>query len=69
VAITILPSVFKQGDYYGVPSQRWADRDLAAAGFLVFSIDHRLAPPGFILNQDENHANPPTAVRQNRPTM
>lgn len=58
VAITILPSVFKQGDYYGVPSQRWADRDLAAAGFLVFSIDHRLAPPGFILNQDPTHANP-----------
>ena len=40
------PDGFKAeyGDH-GVPSERWATRDLQYAGFLVFQVDHRLAPP------------------------
>ena len=56
--LTIHPGQFRGGDVFGVPSQRWADKDLADAGFLVFSIDYRLAPPGFVKNQDPDHTDP-----------
>lgn len=49
--LTIPPTVFRNGDAYGTPAQRLADYDLAQAGYLVFSIEHRLAPPGMIKNQ------------------
>ena len=35
----------------GVPSERWATYDLQQAGFLVFQVDHRLAPPGALTGQ------------------
>jgi acetyl esterase/lipase len=35
----------------GVPSERWATHDLQEAGFLVFQVDHRLAPPGALTGQ------------------
>ena len=40
------PDVFhlEYGDH-GNPSERVATRDLQYAGFLVFQVDHRLAPP------------------------
>jgi hypothetical protein len=46
------PDVFKleYGDY-GVPSERAATHDLQNAGFLVFQVDHRLAPPGALNGQ------------------
>ncbi len=46
------PDVFylDYGDH-GVPSERWATYDLQQAGFLVFQVDHRLAPPGALPGQ------------------
>jgi acetyl esterase/lipase len=54
VVISIPPTIFREGDAYGVPSQRVATRDLVMAGFLVFQVEHRLAPPGHILHQDRH---------------
>lgn len=40
------PDVFKlEYEDCGVPTERQASRDLQFAGFLVFQVDHRLAPP------------------------
>ncbi len=49
------PDGFKAeyGDH-GVPSERLATRDLQYAGFLVFQVDHRLAPPGKLIGQTSN---------------
>ncbi|MDQ3200392.1 MAG: alpha/beta hydrolase fold domain-containing protein [Verrucomicrobiota bacterium] len=46
------PDVFylEYGDH-GVPSERVATRDLQQAGFLVFQVDHRLAPPNKLPGQ------------------
>jgi hypothetical protein len=46
------PDVFKieHGDA-GVPNEREASYDLTQAGFLVFQVDHRLAPPGMLTGQ------------------
>ncbi len=46
------PDVFylEYGDA-GVPSERVATRDLQQSGFLVFQVDHRLAPPGMLTGQ------------------
>ena len=52
------PDVFKleYGDH-GVPSERGATYDLQQAGFLVFQIEHRLAPPGRLEGQtSDGHA-------------
>jgi hypothetical protein len=53
--ISIPPTVFKNGDAFGVPSQRIATRELAEAGFLVFQVEHRLAPPGKVLHQPSHN--------------
>ena len=46
------PDIFKleYGDS-GVPTERQATYDLQQAGFLVFQVDHRLAPPGALTGQ------------------
>ncbi|MEP6975845.1 MAG: alpha/beta hydrolase fold domain-containing protein [Spartobacteria bacterium] len=46
------PDVYKAeyGDR-GVPSELMATRDLQYTGFLVFQVDHRLAPPGALPDQ------------------
>ena len=46
------PDVFKleYGDN-GTPTERQASYDLQQAGFLVFQVDHRLAPPGGLEGQ------------------
>jgi acetyl esterase/lipase len=46
------PDVFtaEYGDR-GVPSEQWATYDLQHAGFLVFQVDHRLAPPNTLPGQ------------------
>ena len=51
-AIMLPPDVFKleYGDN-GTPTQRQASYDLQQAGFLVFQVDHRLAPPGGLEGQ------------------
>jgi pimeloyl-ACP methyl ester carboxylesterase len=51
------PDVFNlQYETHGVPSERWATYDLVQAGFLVFQIEHRLAPgDGFLPGQDVEH--------------
>jgi acetyl esterase/lipase len=66
VAITSHAGGFRSGDAYGSTSQRQADRDLAAAGFLVFSIDYRLAPEGLILHQHV-HDGTPEGIASGRP--
>jgi acetyl esterase/lipase len=49
--LTIHAGGFRNGDDTGEPHQRLADYDLAQAGFLVFSIEYRLAPPGLLIGQ------------------
>jgi pimeloyl-ACP methyl ester carboxylesterase len=52
------PDVFKleYGDR-GVPSELWATEDLRDVGFMVFQVDHRLAPPNKLPNQtSDGHA-------------
>ncbi len=46
------PDVFhlEYGDR-GVPSEQWATHDLQYAGFLVFQVEHRLAPPNTLPGQ------------------
>lgn len=67
VAITAHAGGFRDVDAYGSTSQRWADKDLAKAGFLVFSIDHRLAPDGLILNQHMHDNTTPEGIASGRP--
>ena len=50
--LMIPPAIFKDADDIGVPSEVQATSDLAAAGFLVFQIEHRLASPGMITPHD-----------------
>ena len=46
------PDIFKlEYQDAGTPTQRQASYDLQQAGFLVFQVDHRLAPPGHLANQ------------------
>jgi hypothetical protein len=66
VALTLFAGGFKDGDIYGSQGQRWADNDLAKQGFLVFSIDYRLAPPGLILQQ-HIHDTTPEGIASGRP--
>lgn len=66
VAITVHAGGFRDQDAYGSIGQRWADQDLAAAGFLVFSIDHRLAPPNTIKRQIK-HTGTPEGIASGRP--
>jgi hypothetical protein len=53
--LTLPPDLFhlECGDH-GVPSERGATYDLQQAGFLVFQIDHRLAPPNQLPGQHTN---------------
>jgi len=64
--LTIHPGNFYFGEAYGVSSQRYATYDLVKAGFLVFQVDHRLAPDGLILNQYE-HDNTFRGIASGRP--
>ena len=64
--VVIHPGAFKEYDAYGVPSQRYAEKDLLDAGFLVFSIDHRLAPVNTIKNQYP-HDDTPEGIASGRP--
>lgn len=46
------PDIFKlESADEGVPTERQASYDLQLAGFLVFQVDHRLAPPGHLGHQ------------------
>src|SRR5947208_16483576 len=46
------PDIFKlESADDGVPTERQASYDLQFAGFLVFQVDHRLAPPGALGRQ------------------
>jgi acetyl esterase/lipase len=64
--LTIHPGNFYAGEDYGVLSQRYASYDLVQAGFLVFQIDHRLAPDGLILHQHA-HDNTFLGIASGRP--
>jgi acetyl esterase/lipase len=58
-AVLIAPDEFKdQYNDMGVPGERLATADLQLAGFLVFQIEHRLAPPGLLNTQPPHAANP-----------
>ncbi|MDQ3200077.1 MAG: hypothetical protein M3Q46_13005, partial [Verrucomicrobiota bacterium] len=52
--ISIPPTVFRQGEAAGAQSQRLVSKALAAEGFLVFQVEHRLAPPGQLDGQDDH---------------
>ena len=46
------PDIFKlESADDGVPTEKQASYDLQFAGFLVFQVDHRLAPPGALGHQ------------------
>ncbi len=65
--ISIPPTVFRSGEASGVPSQRTASRDLARAGFLVFQVEHRLAPPGLLEGQTRHSRSKPEGIASGRP--
>ncbi|MEO7167919.1 MAG: hypothetical protein ABI016_12915 [Chthoniobacterales bacterium] len=57
--VLMLPPDVFTADYgdRGVPSELWATEDLRNAGFMVFQVDHRLAPPLKLPDQtSEGHA-------------
>jgi hypothetical protein len=57
--VLIPPDEFKdQYEDMGVPGERVATTDLQLAGFLVFQIEHRLAPPGLLNTQPPHLGNP-----------
>ena len=64
--LTIHPGEFKEYDDHGTPQQRWADYDLSQAGFLVFSIEYRLAPDNLIVGQHV-HDDSPEGIASGRP--
>ncbi|MEO7166394.1 MAG: alpha/beta hydrolase [Chthoniobacterales bacterium] len=64
--LSLPPAVFRNGDALGVPTQRIATKDLIAAGFLVFQVEHRLAPNGLLLHQTK-HTNSPAGIASGRP--
>ena len=67
--LTIHPGGFRDGDDHGSPHQRLADYDLAnlaQAGFLVFSIEHRLAPPNTLFGQ-HSHDGTALGIASGRP--
>jgi acetyl esterase/lipase len=64
--LTIHPGNFYAGEDYGVLTQRYANYDLVQAGFLVFAIDHRLAPDGLIQHQHV-HDNTFLGIASGRP--
>jgi hypothetical protein len=51
--VLMLPPDVFTAEYgeHGVPSERWATYDLQQAGFLVFQVNHRLAPPNKVEGQ------------------
>ena len=60
------PAVFKNGYATGTPKERVATRDLVDAGFLVFQIEHRLAPDGLLEGQHQ-HDTSPEGIASGRP--
>lgn len=65
--ISIPPTVFRQGEAAGVQSQRRASKALAAAGFLVFQVEHRLAPMGLLEGQTAHSNTIPEGIASGRP--
>ena len=55
--LMIPPALFRNGDASGSAKERVATKDLIDAGFLVFQIEHRLAPAGLLEGQTP-HCNP-----------
>jgi acetyl esterase/lipase len=49
--ISIHPGEFRDNDDHGELHQRYATTDLTNAGFLVFQIEYRLAPPNLLQGQ------------------
>jgi acetyl esterase/lipase len=64
--LTIHGGEFKEEDDHGTIQQGFADYDLSQAGFLVFSIEHRLAPNGLLMGQHK-HDDTPLGVASGRP--
>ena len=56
--LMIPPTVFRNGDANGTTKERVATRDLTDAGFLVFQIEHRLAPNGLLEGQHQHDTTP-----------
>jgi acetyl esterase/lipase len=65
--VLMLPAaVFRDGYDDGNPKERVATKDLTDAGFLVFQIEHRLAPDGLLFGQHA-HDNTPEGIASGRP--
>ncbi len=64
--LTIHVGGFRNYDDHGTPHQRLANKDLSDAGFLVFSIEYRLAPDGLLLGQHQ-HDNTALGIASGRP--
>lgn len=56
--LLVHPGGFHSGDIYGPQGLRNAAKDLNAAGYLVFSVEYRLAPPETIPGQTEHDLDP-----------
>lgn len=57
---------FREQDDHGTHDQSYAAYDLAQAGYLVFSIEYRLAPDGLIPGQHQ-HDTTPAGISSGRP--
>lgn len=67
IVVTIPPVLFfTNGGPQGTPAQRAAAKELNDHGFLVFQIEHRLAPPNTALGQTE-HDKTPRGIASGRP--
>jgi len=49
--LMLAPALYRNGYDDGTPEERVATKDLTNAGFLVFQIEHRLAPAGLLAGQ------------------
>lgn len=65
--ISIPPTVFRQGEAAGVQSQRLVSKALAAEGFLVFQVEHRLAPMDLLEGQTAHSNTIPEGIASGRP--
>jgi acetyl esterase/lipase len=65
--ISIPATLFRSGECYGGQSQRVATRELKEAGYLVFQVEHRLAPPNTLWGQDQHDPNTQKGRESGRP--
>ncbi len=68
IVISIPPVLFRgEIGTAGTPAQRAAAKDLNDHGFLVYQVEHRLAPPGLAKDQTPHNRNTQRGIDSGRP--